>query len=126
MTTSGAIIALGEKIDGRATLLSNSRSRSFKHWKMLWGLGAQLPIPDGDSAQGYTKMDERIVSFSWAREIGPGRGMLAYLNDADHIVVMGVQFYSRSRKDDPADTREGWEIFEVGRFDAKGPHTVSR
>ncbi|KND93307.1 hypothetical protein TOPH_02370 [Tolypocladium ophioglossoides CBS 100239] len=70
-------------------------------------------------------MDERIVSFSWAREILPGRGLLAYANDSREIVIMSLQFYSREPEPEGS-TRERsvWEICELARFDGGGPHKV--
>lgn len=127
-TTSGSIVALGEHIDSRTAVASSLRSRTFKHWKVLWGLGAQLPIPDGESAAGFRNMNERIVSFSWAREIGSGVALLAYMNDEREVVVMGVQFLKRVQEAASGSMSEelGWEIFEVDRFDGKGPHDVGR
>lgn len=93
---------------------------------MLWGLGANLPIPDGESKFGYQTMNERITSFSWAKEIAPGIGLLAYSNDGGQVVIMGVQFFYKSLEVEGSTTDEaGWEIFEVDRFDARGPHDVS-
>lgn len=126
MTTSGSIVTLGEHIDPKIAMASSSQSRTFKHWKTLWGLGANLPIPDGESAVGFRNMNERIVSFSWAKEIGPGLGLLAYLNDVREVVIMGVQFFHKASDSEGSSTDEaGWEIFEIDRFDGKGPHDVS-
>ncbi|KAK2589417.1 hypothetical protein QQS21_012907, partial [Conoideocrella luteorostrata] len=125
MTTSGSIVAMGEHIDKRTAMASSSRSRTFKHWKVLWGLGAQLPIPDGVSRDGYRNMDERIISFSWAQEVGSGRALLAYMNDEGNVVVMGVQFFHRTREAGGSieeDGESGWEIFEIDRFDGNGSH----
>lgn len=125
-TTSGSIVTLGEHIDSRTAVASSLRSRTFKHWKVLWGLGAQLPIPDGESAAGFRNMNERIVSFSWAREIGSGVALLAYMNDEREVVIMGVQFLKRVQEASGSMSEElGWEIFEVDRFDGKGPHDMT-
>lgn len=126
LTTSGSIVALGEHIDQKLAMSSSSRTRTFKHWKLLWGLGANLPIPDGESVNGFRNMEERIVSFAWAKEIGSGMGLLAYLNDAREVVVMGVQFFYKTLDAEGGSTEEaGWEIFEIDRFDGTGPHEVS-
>ncbi|KAG6054616.1 hypothetical protein E4U17_003644 [Claviceps sp. LM77 group G4] len=122
LTTSGSIVAMGEHIDGhgsRPVMTSTLRSRTFKHWKILWGLGAQLPIPDEESADGFRNMNERIVSMSWAGELGSGTGLLAYMNDEREVVVMGVQFLHRMVGEDE---ESGWDVSEIVRFDCQGPH----
>lgn len=128
LTGHGAIICFGEHIDLRkgGGSSTTAQSRSFKNWRTLWGLGAQLPLPipgEERAALGtdVEVMDERITSFSWAREISPGRALLAYANDEKEVAIMAVQFYGRGSAPD----EKGWEIQEVGRFDAAGPHTVS-
>lgn len=125
LATNGSIATLGEHIDCESTRASSATTRTFRNWRFLWGLGALLPIPDGDCERGFREMDERIVSFSWAREILPGRGLLAYANDAREIVIMSVQLYSR--KPEPEGSAGGqpaWEICELARFDGRGPHKV--
>ncbi|KAG6101952.1 hypothetical protein E4U31_003519 [Claviceps sp. LM219 group G6] len=122
LTTSGSIVAMGEHMDGqgsRPVMTSTLRSRTFKHWKILWGLGAQLPILDEESAGGFRNMDERIVSMSWAGEIGSGTGLLAYMNDEREVVVMGVQLLHRKVGEDE---ESGWDVSEIVRFDCQGPH----
>ncbi|TWU76419.1 hypothetical protein ED733_006852 [Metarhizium rileyi] len=126
ITTFGSIVALGEHIDQKSALSSGSRMRTFRNWKLLWGLGANLPIPDGASKGGFRSMNERIVSFSWAKEIGPGVGLLAYMNDRREVVIMGVQFFYRSSESDgPSPDIPGWEIFEIDRFKGAGPHAAT-
>ena len=125
LTTSGAIIALGEVAVRTSTGFLSAKTRTFKNWKILWGLGANLPIPDGDNSDGCRAMDEHIVSSAWSREIASGRGLLAHLNDAGEVAVACVQYYSRPVGDDHGQDEEGWEIFEVGRFDGRGCHAVS-
>ncbi|KAG5940890.1 hypothetical protein E4U53_007526 [Claviceps sorghi] len=122
MTTSGSVVTMGEHIDSRPSMTSTLRSRTFRHWKILWGLGARLPIPDGESARGFRTMNERIVSFSWAREVGSGRALLAYMNEEREVVIMGVQFLNRTGE---TGEESGWEIFEMDRFDGKGPHHMA-
>ncbi|KAG5963673.1 hypothetical protein E4U58_003472 [Claviceps cyperi] len=122
LTTSGSIVAMGEHMDGqgsRPVMTSTLRSRTFKNWKILWGLGAQLPIPDEESADGFRNMDERIMSMSWAGEIDSGTGMLAYMNDEREVVVMGVQLLHRTVGEDE---ESGWDVSEIVRFDCQGPH----
>ncbi|KHN95711.1 Peptidase C13, legumain [Metarhizium album ARSEF 1941] len=126
MTTSGSLVALGEYIDQKTAISSSSRARTFKNWKLLWGLGANLPIPDGESKRGFRNMNERIVSFSWAKEITPGSGLLAYLNDVREVVIVAVQFFRRSSEpDESSPDVAGWGIFEIDRFDGRGPHDAT-
>ncbi|EXV04953.1 transcription factor IIIC subunit delta domain protein [Metarhizium robertsii] len=126
MTTSGSIVALGEYIDQKTAMSSRSRTRTFRNWKLLWGLGANLPIPDGESKSGFRNMNERIVSFSWAKEIAPGMGLLAYLNDAREVAIMGIQFFYKPPESDESSSEvAGWEIFEIDRFDGRGPHDAT-
>ncbi|POR38367.1 Uncharacterized protein TPAR_01426, partial [Tolypocladium paradoxum] len=123
LVTNGSIVTLGEHIDSKSTIASSATTRTFRNWKFLWGLGALLPIPDGDCKRGFREMDERIVSFSWAREVLPGRGLLAYANDSGEIAIMSVQFCFRE-PGPQASTGEpsAWEICELARFDGRGPH----
>ncbi|TQV98876.1 hypothetical protein V2A60_007424 [Cordyceps javanica] len=122
----GAITCFGEYVDLCKGGSTTTQVRSFKNWRVLWGLGARLPLPmfgaerpaqlGGDVAI----MNERITAFSWAKEILPGRALLAYETDDADVVVMAVQFYSRDSTPD----EKGWDIREVARFDASGPHVA--
>jgi hypothetical protein len=90
---------------------------------MLWGLGAKLPIPDSESRDGYRVMDERITSFSWAKEIAPGRALLAYMNDYREIVVMSVQYHRRRDTSKLGSEKEWiWTLTQHVRIDGRGPH----
>jgi hypothetical protein len=104
-------------------MVAGMRTRSFKAWKTLWGLGAQLPLPDIDQEDGYRNMNERIQSFSWAKEVDTGRGLLAYCNDMEEVAIMTVQLFSRQKESDPVSEETIWDIREVNRFDGKGRHT---
>ncbi|RGP75304.1 hypothetical protein FSPOR_926 [Fusarium sporotrichioides] len=123
LSTSGCIYAIGEHIDRQSAMIAGMRTRSFKAWKTLWGLGAQLPLPDTNQDDGYRNMNERIQSFSWAKEIDTGRGLLAYCNDMEEVTIMTVQLFSRQKEIDPASEETIWDIREVSRFDGKGRHT---
>ncbi|KAF5262613.1 hypothetical protein FOXYS1_6650 [Fusarium oxysporum] len=94
----------------------------FKAWKTLWGLGAQLPLPDSNEEDGYRNMNERIQAFSWAKEVDTGRGLLAYCNDVEEVAVMAVQLFSQAKEGDPSCEETRWDIQEVGRFDGRGRH----
>ncbi|KOS17455.1 hypothetical protein ESCO_002896 [Escovopsis weberi] len=148
LATNGSVVALGEHVDRRrAAEASGTRARSFKNWKMLWGLGANLPVPDADCDAGYWRMDERVTAFSWARGVAPGRALCAYATDAGEVGVMSVQYHhpSPARRgdkehesggtpiqtddaaaaaadDDDNDDDDVWDLKELGRFDAGGPH----
>ncbi|KAF5694312.1 hypothetical protein FDENT_1282 [Fusarium denticulatum] len=122
LSTSGCIYAIGEHIDRQSAMLSGMRVRSFKAWKTLWGLGAQLPLPDSNEEDGYRNMNERIQTFSWAKEVATGRGLLAYCNDVEEVAVMAVQLFSQAKEGDPSSEETRWDIQEVGRFDGRGRH----
>lgn len=127
LTTTGNLITFGEQVDRQSTATSSMRTRTFKNWRVLWGLGAKLPIPDASAEDGYRTMDERIVSFSWAKEIAPGRALLAYLNDAGQIVVMSIQYHRRRDASKRGSEREWiWTLTEHARIDGRGPHREVR
>ncbi|KYK59508.1 putative GPI-anchor transamidase [Drechmeria coniospora] len=130
LVTNGSIVTLGEHIDTSSTMASSATARSFNNWKILWGLGARLPIPDSTdgSQDGLREVDDRIMSFSWARELRPGGlgwALLAYVNDSREVVIVRVRFRSPT-----LDVGEGddlapepfWDVCEVARFDGAGPH----
>lgn len=123
MLTHGGIVILGEHINPKP-VKSGLHSRSFRDWKILWGIGAGLPIPDKMKMR-HRWMQERITSFSWAREVGIGRALMCYVNDDREVVILTVQFHSASQ---PEQTNEadswGWEVEELARFDGGGPHKV--
>ncbi len=126
MTTHGAVVALGEHVEANSSSASTMRARSFKNWKMLWGLGARLPLPSQETKGGVEFMDERITSFSWAKEVSHGRALLAYATDSGQVVIMAVQFYraSKGQQDNVSDDQM-WEVKEGARFNGQGPHEVS-
>ncbi|KAM5348381.1 hypothetical protein ACJ41O_008205 [Fusarium nematophilum] len=64
LSTNGGIYALGEHIDRQSTMIAGMQTRSFKAWKTLWGLGAQLPLPDAAVDDGYRNMNERIQAIA--------------------------------------------------------------
>ncbi|RFU78048.1 gpi-anchor transamidase [Trichoderma arundinaceum] len=123
LTTTGNLITFGDQADSQSTATSSMSTRTFKNWRMLWGLGAKLSIPDAKSKDGYRNMDERIVSFSWAKEIAPGRGLLAYLNDSGQIVVMSIQYHRRRDASKRGSEQEWiWTLTEHVRINGRGPH----
>lgn len=132
MTTNGSLVTVGDHIDpsSQSTVTtSGQRSRSTKTCKVLWGLGAGLPIPAEDHQGAYRTVDDRIKSFSWAREILPGRGLVAYMTDDQDVVIMSVQYFHRKDSDAATNMITSdttiWQTREVARFEATGPHEVS-
>jgi hypothetical protein len=123
LLTSGELLTLGDLSDTDSAAGSALRSRTTKMWKILWGLGANLPIPAENEDGAYRLMEEHIKSFSWAKEVLAGRALLAYANDEDEMVVMSVQHYTRP-KPDSSGSEVVWKVREVARFDVRGPHEV--
>ncbi|KAI6783437.1 uncharacterized protein J7T54_004464 [Emericellopsis cladophorae] len=116
LTTSGELLALGEQDDPATSGVASFQTRNTKMWKILWGIGAGMPIPAEDHEGAYRTMDERIVGFSWAKEAAPGQALLAYETDQDEIVVMSIQHVTR-----PGGGHV-WQVREAARFDGDGPH----
>ncbi|CAG9997974.1 unnamed protein product [Clonostachys byssicola] len=123
LMTSGHMFTIGEEVDAGAAAGSGRGSRNTKLFKILWGLGAELPLPAEDQEGSYRTMDERITSFSWAKEISQGRALLAYATDEDDVVIMSVQrTNSGERSSSSSGTQPVWQIREEARFDSRGPH----
>ncbi|KAJ6444405.1 GPI-anchor transamidase [Purpureocillium lavendulum] len=123
LTTSGCIVVLGEAIDTGSTINASATTRTFRNWKILWGIGARMPIPDEQRAGGIRKLNDKIVSFSWAKEVQPGHALLAYANDRRKVVIMGVQLSPHAQGSETARQQYRWKLSELARFDASGPHT---
>lgn len=123
MMTSGALLAVGEALDASTAAGAGVRARNTKMWRVLWGLGADLPIPDEVEAGAFRTMEDRIKSFAWAGEIATGRALLAYATDEEDVVIMSIQRYMRS-KPGSTGTEDVWQVREAARFDARSPHEV--
>nr|XP_036581278.1 uncharacterized protein CTRU02_08793 [Colletotrichum truncatum]KAF6789546.1 hypothetical protein CTRU02_08793 [Colletotrichum truncatum] len=122
MLTNGALIVIGEG-DGGGAIDLGARMRNFRDWRILWGIGANIPLPDANSDDGAYLPKDKIRSFAWARRIETGRAMLAYSTDEEEVVVLSIQYYLPSGKDDSSDAGSYvWEVEEVARFDGRGPH----
>ena len=125
MLTSGSLVTFGEHVDHQSTMKSGLGSRTFKDWKVLWGLGGLMPLPDTDEGDGCRIMNERITSFSWAREIAPGRALLTYMTEDEDVVIMSVRFAKSTQRKGQTTPQQGWRLEEVARFSGSGPHVVS-
>lgn len=99
--------------------------RELNSWIVLWGVGERLIVPGQQ-----TKVSEYIRAFAWAKEIGPGQGLLATLNDQKEVAIISVQ---RVFVEDDAMASKGeftvqprenavWLVREIVRFKAEGPH----
>ncbi|KAK0391204.1 hypothetical protein NLU13_0705 [Sarocladium strictum] len=123
LLTTGCVVAFGEDVNQEEEAAElGLTNRSVRMWKILWGLGGMLPIPDPEESKGYRFMGERITSFSWAKEVAPGRALLAYKTEAGDVVIMSVQFGAKSVPAEKGALAEGWEIQEVARFIGSDPH----
>lgn len=125
LTTNGELLTFGEHRDPESTAASGLRTRNTKMWRVLWALGAGMPIPAEDQEGSYRTMTEKVTSFSWSRYIAPGKALLAYRTDEDEVAIMSVHYFLK-----PGSTgQEGqdfvWQIREVARFEVKGPHKVN-
>ena len=124
MTTNGELLAFGEHRDPEFEISSANSSRNTRMWKILWALGAGMPIPAEDYEGSYRTMDERITSFSWAKYIAPGKALLAYKTDVDEVVIMSVHYFQKPGSVGQLAVDFMWQIREVARFEATGPHEV--
>ncbi|TQN65699.1 hypothetical protein CSHISOI_09716 [Colletotrichum shisoi] len=123
MMTSGALLVFGEGGGGGAVDLG-VRMRNFRDWRILWGVGANMPLPDAGSEDGAYLPRDKVRSFSWARYLGPGQALMAYATDQEEVVVLSVQYYLPDDSEG-GESNEGsyvWEVDELARFDARGPH----
>lgn len=122
LSTHGEVMVLGEDVADEDPRGSSQRTRNFKNWKVLWGIGPNMPLPIQVSG-AVTKLqitDERIVSFAWAKETTAGTALLAVLTHLNDIIIFSVQFTTDSQDQ----KRRGWRVDEVARFRATGPHEV--
>ncbi|KAK2063569.1 hypothetical protein LY76DRAFT_662111 [Colletotrichum caudatum] len=122
MLTSGALLVFGEG-GGGAVVDLGARMRNFTDWRILWGVGANLPLPDAGSEDGAYLPKDKVRSFSWARPLGPGQALMAYATDEEEVAVLSVQYYLPNHLgDESGATSHVWEVEEITRFDARGPH----
>lgn len=120
LTASGVLAVYG---DGPAETslrsLDDGQQRSLDSWVLLWAVGERLFVPGQDPA-----VAEYIRSFAWSREIGPGRALLAYVNDQNEIAVLSIQSRWNTVRDEAGGQREKmrWRVQEIARSKAAGPH----
>ncbi|KAK0721979.1 peptidase C13 family-domain-containing protein [Lasiosphaeria miniovina] len=130
MTAAGSVAMYGDNsaaanIPPRANGNMLKR-RELSSWVVLWGVGERLIVP-GQQA----KTAENIQGFAWSYAYGPGQVLLATINDLKEVAIISVQtvFVAETTLDENnaprvAERRENlvWQVQEVARFEAKGPH----
>ncbi|TLS29179.1 hypothetical protein PpBr36_00103 [Pyricularia pennisetigena] len=88
---------------------------STEGWEVLWGVGERLSVPK------QATWGECYRSFAWSQEIWPGKALMAVTTDDLEIAILAV--HARVSVDwEDGVVGAGWQIEEVARFDAKGPH----
>lgn len=117
LVAKGMILAWGETLEGKERA-ADGGTRDFRYWKMLWGLGGSMPLPEGGK---FSVTGDRITAFAWAREVGVGKALLGYHTDGEEVVIMAVQYVEEVEEgmnsDGPA-----WRVDEVARVKVPGPH----
>ncbi|KAK0744834.1 hypothetical protein B0T21DRAFT_358528 [Apiosordaria backusii] len=127
LTGAGTLAMYGDgdmaaNVLGRANDYMLQR-RELASWLVLWGVGERMMVP-GQSPD----YSEYIRTFAWAQEIGPGQALLATMNDAKEIAIIGVQTVVSveevGEKGSPASPVEKtvWHVREIARFKVDGPH----
>ncbi|PSR78767.1 peptidase C13 family-domain-containing protein [Coniella lustricola] len=101
-------------IDGRGR---GGSARNLQSWMVLWAVGENFVVP-GQEEFGY---GEFIKAFSWSREVGRGRALLAYVNDVRELVVLAVGAVYTKREGDGHEEAV-WHVREVMRMEVGGPH----
>lgn len=88
--------------------------RNLKSWLALWAVGENHVVP------GQETYGEFVKAFAWAGEVGEGRAVVGYVNDAREIVVLGVGYGWKVRDDGVEEAV--WWVREAARFEMSGPH----
>lgn len=98
------------------------KQRHLSSWAILFGVGELLLVP-GQAID----VSEKVTGMAWAREIGPGQALLAYVNDDREVAVLSIQSVSIADDADMGANKEktSWTVREVARFKAQGPHPPS-
>ncbi|PKS07365.1 hypothetical protein jhhlp_005967 [Lomentospora prolificans] len=122
LLTKGYLLAYGEVLDRRSAHM-DIKTRDFRFWKLLWGIGATIPLADASSTTGFSARGDKITSFSWSHAVAPGQGLLAYKTDAEELLIMAVQYLETVRaKGTNSDGGPAWKIDELARIEIPGPH----
>lgn len=114
LTAAGTVTIYGEA----AAFPGRRHQYDFSAWKILWAVGERFMVPP------QQEFGEYITSFSWAREIEPGRALLSYCNDQYEVVILSVKREDVVLTDVGSAEHTVWHVHEVARFDAAGPHPV--
>lgn len=94
----------------------NPSVRNLESWLALWAVGENFVIP-GQEEYGY---GEYIRAFAWCREIGPGKALLAYVNDLKELIIVSVSTTFKKMGDGLEEAV--WHVRELLRVEICGPH----
>lgn len=126
LTACGSLVIYGEgsplPFGGTARPIKGARPkgqpavRNPATWLALWAVGENFVVP-GQEEYGY---GEYIKAFAWCQEIGPGKALLAYMNDLRELVILcvGTAF---NRLGDGLEEAT-WNVKEILRVETSGPH----
>lgn len=121
LLTNGSVMVYGQ--DPAAITDISESIRGFDAWRVLWAVGDAYPLPDGKARGGSHLPKDKIMAFSWAREIGPGRALLAYRSHREDVVILRVDFFeSEKSRDSGSSSTWAWRVEEMARFKNDGPH----
>lgn len=90
--------------------------RDLQSWLVLWAVGENFVVP-GQEEYGY---GEYVKAFAWCQEIGPGKALLAYMNDLRELVILCVGTTFRRLEDGLEEAV--WNVREILRLETGGPH----
>lgn len=127
LTGCGSLIVYGEgsPLPFRSTVrpLKSARGpkdggavRNLDSWLALWAVGENFVVP-GQEAYGY---GEYVKAFAWCQEIGPGKALLAYMNDLRELVILSVSTTFKRLGNSLEEAV--WQVSEVLRVETSGPH----
>ncbi len=135
MTSRGTLVMYGDRTAtaslGMATVNEGMLPRrNLDSWSILWGVGERLVVPGQQ-----TEISEAIKGFAWAKEIGNGQALVAYITDQREVAIISVQALPTASQETSGKSRNGdgdedqkwdsdvvWHVHEVTRFTVKGPH----
>ncbi|KAJ9150690.1 Gpi-anchor transamidase-like protein [Pleurostoma richardsiae] len=88
--------------------------RDLAAWVVLWAVGERFVVP------GQGEYGERIIAFAWSRKIGPGKALLAYMNDERETVVLAVHSEFKTGKNETEATK--WHVVQLLRTEFEEVH----